>query len=236
MANVTPIQAPSQKHLIVADIAEDIVLTKDGGAALVLRSTALNFSLLSEKEQEAVTISYAALLNSLSFPIQILVRSQKKDITAYLAYLDEQEKLQTNTQLKTLMNAYKTFVGQIVKKRNVLEKEFYIIIPFSSLELGVTPRGFANIVTPFSMPSQKTHKLPFSKDYVIKKAKTVLYPKRDHLIRQAGRLGLKMDQLTTEELATLLYKIYNPKDHGNTPEEINKPMSANMQINTNAKR
>ncbi|MBI4029521.1 MAG: hypothetical protein HY376_04120 [Candidatus Blackburnbacteria bacterium] len=215
MTNIVPIKASSQHHVIVADIIDDVVLTKDGGAALVLRSTALNFSLLSEKEQEAVTVSYAALLNSLSFPIQILVRSQKKDITRYLAFLDTQEKLQTNPQLKNLMVVYKNFVSQMVKKRNVLEKEFYIVIPFSPLELGVTTGGFIDLFTP-SVKAKKTKSLPYSKSYIIKKAKTVLYPKRDHLIRQAGRLGIKMDQLTTEGLATLFFKIYNPVKENNT--------------------
>lgn len=208
MSNIVPITASSQRHIIVADITEDIVLTKDGGAALVLRSTALNFSLLSEKEQEAVTISYAALLNSLSFPVQILVRSQKKDITRYLAFLDTQEKTQTNPQLKSLMGSYKKFVSQIVKKRNVLEKEFYIVIPFSPFELGITTSGFIDLFTP-SVKNRKTKSLPYSKSYIIKKAKTVLYPKRDHLIRQVGRLGIKMDQLVTEELATLFFRIYH---------------------------
>ena len=207
MSNIQPIKASSQHHIIVADIVDDVVLTKDGGAAVVLRSTALNFSLLSEKAQEAVTISYAALLNSLSFPIQILVRSQKKDITRYLAFLDTQEKLQTNPQLKNLMVVYKNFVSQMVKKRNVLEKEFYIVIPFSPLELGITTSNFIDLFTP-SVKTKRAKNLPYSKSYIIKKTKTVLYPKRDHLIRQVGRLGIKMDQLVTEELATLFFKIY----------------------------
>lgn len=207
MQNIQAIAASSQHHLIVADIVDDVVLTKDGGAAIVLRTTALNFSLLSEKEQEAVTLSYAALLNSLSFSIQILVRSQKKDITRYLSYLDEQEKLQTNEKLKAVMRAYKTYVAQIVKKRNVLEKEFYIIIPFSPHELGITASGFVDIVSPIAR--RKTKKIPYSRDYIVKKAKTVLYPKRDHLTRQVGRLGIKLEQLTTEQLATLFYKVYH---------------------------
>lgn len=206
MSNIIPISASSQHHIIVSDIIDDIVLTKDGGAALILRSTALNFSLLSETEQEAVTLSYAALLNSLSFPVQILIRSQKKDITVYLAYLDEQEKKQTNTLLKNLMVSYRKFISQIVKKRNVLEKEFYIIIPFSPMELGMSPSGFFNLFSP-----RKIKGIPHPRNYIITKAKTVLYPKRDHLIRQVARLGIKMEQLTTEELATLFFKIYNPE-------------------------
>jgi len=210
MNNINPISSSTQSHLIVADITEDVVLTKDGGAALVLKSTALNFSLLSEAEQEAVTLSYAALLNSLSFPIQILVRSQKKDITRYLNYLSEQQALQANEKLKGLMASYSRFISQIVKKRNVLEKEFYVVIPFSPFELGITAQGFTDAVPLPVVSKKKIRKIPYSREYVIKKAKTVLYPRRDHLLRQSGRLGIRMVQLTTEELATLFFKIYNP--------------------------
>lgn len=212
MSNINPISSSTQRHVIVSDIAEDIVLTKDGGAALVLKSTALNFSLLSENEQEAVTLSYAGLINSLSFPIQILVRSQKKDITKYLSYLEEQKNLQTNEKLKGLMGTYSRFITQIVKKRNVLEKEFYVIIPFSPFELGITQAGLIDTLPIPGIKKRVGRKIPFSKDYVIKKAKTTLYPRRDHLMRQSGRLGIRMEQLTTEGLATLFFKIYNAKE------------------------
>src|SRR3990172_4533805 len=72
----TPLTAPIQKHMQIADITDDLVLFKDGGAAIVLESTSLNFGLLSEKEQSAVIAAYAALINSLSFPFQIVLRSE----------------------------------------------------------------------------------------------------------------------------------------------------------------
>ncbi len=203
---VVPISGTTQQHLLVADITDDIILTKEGGASLVMRASALNFSLLSEKEQEAITYAYAAFLNSLSFPIQIIVRSQKKDVTNYLNYLKEQGDKQTNPQLRQLIGSYTTFVSQIVKKRNVLEKEFFIVIPFSPFELGLTTTGIANNIM------RKKRSVPYYKDYVVKKAKTALYPRRDHLIRQSGRLGLKLQQLTTEELAYLFANIYKTRE------------------------
>lgn len=203
MKNIIPIKSLSQKHLLVADITEDIILTKEGGAALVLRTSALNFSLLSEKEQSAIIYAYAALLNSLSFPIQVLIRSQKKDVSQYLEYLKEKEAGINNPKLKDLMSSYRDFVSSVVKKRNVLEKEFYIVIPFSPFELGVSFKGFVDI-----LPAKKKRKVPFPKEYVVKKAKTVLYPRRDHVVRQSGRLGIKVRQLTTEELADLFLDIY----------------------------
>jgi hypothetical protein len=198
-----PIASTTQNHLPIADVTNDIAVYKDGGAALVMESTSLNFGLLSEKEQAAVIAAYAAMINSLSFSIQILVRTQRKDISSYINYIDEQAKKLTQPLLQKLMAEYRGFIMDSVKKKNVLGKRFFVILYLSPLELGVgksigalTKRGIT---------------LPFTKSYVIKKAKITLYPRRDHLMRQAGRLGIKFRQLTTAELIDLFYSIYNPE-------------------------
>ncbi len=206
----TPLTASSQNHLPISDICEDVVLFKDGGAALVMESTSLNFSLLSEKEQEAVIAAYSALLNSLSFSLQIMVRSQRKDISSYMNYLDESAKKIASPGLYKLMQSYRKFILESVKKRNVLGKRFYVVLPFSPLELGVTKSVLS--ITRGNKP------LPFPKSYVVKKAKVVLYPRRDHLIRQMGRLGIKLRQLLTNDLVELYYEVYNPVK----PEERKK--------------
>lgn len=197
-----PITASSQEHLPVADITDDIVLFKDGGAAVIMESSSLNFSLLSEKEQVAVIAAYAAMLNSLSFSIQIFVRTQKKDISAYLGHLDEAAKKIANPKLYRLMLSYRKFIIDSIKKKNVLGKKFYILLPFSPLELGVA-KSVGSI-----LKGQKP--LPFPESYVVKKAKVVLYPRRDHLIRQMSRLSIKLRQLTTAEIVELFRDIYNP--------------------------
>lgn len=198
-----PLASTTQDFVPIADITEDIVLSKDGGAALVMESTSLNFSLLSEKEQQAVIYAYAALLNSLSFSIQIVVRSQRKDITSYMDYLNEASGKIKNTKLSGLMESYKHFILESIKKKNVLGKRFYVVIPFSSLEMGIGKSIAATV--------KKGRTLPYPKSYVVKKAKVALYPRRDHLIRQANRLGIKLRQLTTNELVELYYGIYNPE-------------------------
>ena len=201
----SPLSASTQKHLPLVDIVDNIALYRDGGAALILESTSLNFGLLSEKEQQAVIIAYAALLNSFSFSVQILVRSQRKDITSYLAYLNEaRQKLQEtkSPKLQILMDSYIKFITETIKKKNVLGKRFYIIIPFSSYELGVAKSALAI--------TRRSDTLPFPKSYVVKKAKTVLLPRRDHLMRQAGRLGLRLRQLAENQMVELMYDVYNP--------------------------
>ena len=198
-----PLTSTTQDFLPIVDITEDIVLYKDGGAALVMESTSLNFSLLSEKEQQAVIYAYAALLNSLSFSVQIVIRTQRKDITSYMAYLDEASKKIKSPKLSGLMERYKVFLTESVKKKNVLSKKFYVVTPLSSLELGVGKSIHATV--------KRGKTLPYPKSYVVKKAKVILYPRRDHLMRQVNRLGLKLRQLSTSELISLYYNIYNPE-------------------------
>lgn len=197
-----PLVATTQDHLPIADISEGVVLYKDGGAAVVMESTSLNFGLLSDREQEAVVAAYAALINSLSFSIQVVIRTQRKDISHYIEYIDEAEKKIQNEKLKALMHSYRNFVIETTKKRNVLGKRFFMVIPFSPLELGVSQS--------FKLLTKKDNTLPYSKDYIVKKAKVALFPKRDHLMRQAARLGLRLRQLTDDEITELFYNVYNP--------------------------
>lgn len=197
-----PIRATTQEHLPVEDIKDDLVILKDGSCAMILSLASVNFDLLSEAEQEAIIYAYGALLNSLTFSIQILIRSQRKDISTYLSLLEKQEiAKQVSPLLSGLISSYRKFVGEMVKKNNVLDKKFYVVIPFSALELGVTQ----TLTSLF----RKTSDLPFALDYILPKAKASLVPKRDHLIRLFARLGLVAKQMETKDLARLFYAIYN---------------------------
>lgn len=198
-----PIRATTQDQLPIEDINEDLVILKDGSCCLIMQVTALNFSLLSETEQEATIYSYAALLNSLTFPVQIVVRSKKKDISSYLKILLQAENEQKNPLLKNQINKYRHFVEEMIKKNNVLDKKFYLVIPFFSIELGVK-----QATSSFGFGPKKT--VPnYSKSYLLEKAKTSLYPKKDHLIRQCARIGLYTWQLSTQELINLFHSVYN---------------------------
>lgn len=197
-----PIRATTQEHLPIEDIQNNLVILKDGSCALILAVSSVNFDLLSEREQEAIIYAYGALLNSLTFSVQILIRSQRKDISAYIDLLKKQEeKKKSSPLLAKLISNYREFVAEMVKKNNVLDKKFYVVIPFSSLEMGA-----ASTLTSLI---QRSKSLPYAKDYIVQKAITSLAPKRDHLIRLFARIGLVAKQVETKELVKLFYEIYN---------------------------
>ena len=200
--NPAPVRSSTQDHLDIEDIRDNLVLLKDGACCLLLETTAVNFSLLSESEQDAIIYAYAGLLNSLTFPIQIVVTSQKKNIANYLALLAGQKQKIANPLLKTQVERYYEFVKKTVAENEVLDKKFYLVIPFSSLELGVSTALTASI--------KRKPGLPFDKQSILTRAKNVLIPKRDHLLKQLTRIGLKAKQLTTPDLIKLFYNYYNP--------------------------
>lgn len=198
-----PIRATTQQQIPLEDIQDDIFILKDGSCGVILSVTALNFSLLSEEEQEATIYAYSALLNSLTFPIQIVIRSKRKDISSYLASLMEEEERQQNPLLKDQIKKYRKFIEEMVKKNNVLDKDFYVVIPCTALELGA-PQALIGSLKP-----SKTG-LPFPKNYILEKARINLAPKTEHLIRQLARIGLFAKKLNSQELVSLFYEIYNP--------------------------
>lgn len=170
---------------------------KDFSASTVIKVGAVNFWLLSAEEQSSIIYSYAGLINSLSFPVQIVILSKKMDISSYLEYLESMIHSNGDDLIKKRLESYKEFIKTIVKKNSVLEKNFYFVVPFSPLELGISGA-----------------KSGLKKEYVIARAKTSLYPKRDHLLRLLAKIGLRATVMQKQELTELFYNLYNPSTTG----------------------
>jgi hypothetical protein len=202
------IQGTTQEHLPIEDIASNMVILKDGSACYVLETSSVNFDLLSEREKEAMIYSYASILNSLTFPIQIFIRSTIKDVSSYLTYLRSWENKTQSRLIKKQIAHYRQFIADVVEKNNVLAKSFYLVVPFSAYELGLqsAKRGFP-LFSFFKKSGSSS--LPLPKEKLIERAKVSLEPKKEHLIRIFASLGLEMKQLNTKELINLFYQIYN---------------------------
>lgn len=182
------IVATTQDHLDVETIRDDMVILKSGTCSIVIQTSAINFGLLSEEEQDATIYAYAGLLNSLSFPIQIVIKSEKKDISAYLSLLGIQEKKLKNEVLKERMKAYRSFIETTVQEQNVLDKKFYLVVSYQTVTL--------------------SGKVEITEDLIIK-AKADLEPKRDHIIKQLSRIGLTAEQINSQSLMKLFHSFYN---------------------------
>jgi len=202
------IKGSTQDHLPIEDIIDGIVIMKDGSCVKVLQLSSVNFDLLSEREQTSLIYAYGGILNSLNFPVQIMIKSTTKDVSVYLKNLANAEKQQTNEMLKKRIVSYRKFIEDTVKRNDVLSKSFYLIVKFSTLELGIKSAGKQTIKEIFKTNKSKIQ-LPFPKDYILEKAKESLEPKKDHIIRLFLRLGLDIKPLDTKQLIEMFYLIYN---------------------------
>lgn len=199
------ISSTTQEFLDVYDIVNDMVLLKDGSAAIILQVGTMNFSLLAEQEQDAVIFTYGSVLNSLNYPIQINIQSQTKDATKYLRLLDEQIAKSSSERKAALIKQYRGFVESLIKERNVLQKRFYITTAATPGEMGLLTAGSL-------LPGQSTFNIEsVEKSILLEKANNILEPRRDHLTAQFNRLGLFSRQLTTQEIIQNFYINYNPE-------------------------
>lgn len=183
----------TQKFTEIEDIKEDIVLLTGGTACIIMEVQATNFELLSQEEQYAKIAAYGSLLNSLSFPVEIVIRNKRVDISSYLKLVDSQlQKAQPEGSQKRTdyIKQYRNFVEELIKINTVLNKEFYAVISYSSLERGIS--GVA-----------------IKKEDFFTQAKTALHTKAESLLAQLGRVGLKTKILDEDGLIRLFYDIYN---------------------------
>lgn len=216
----SPVKASTQKFVGIEAIIDDILMLSDSSCCVILACGAANFGLLSENEQASMINSYAQLLNSLSFPIQILIISKKMNIQSYLDYIEKKITTQASDVIKKRLESYREFLKNTIKIGSVLEKKFYFIIPFSTFELGV--KGSVG--------------KSFNKEYLLKEAKAALYPKRDHLLRLLNKVGLKTKELDENEIIDVFYNLYNPSSSGRKVgpiQEYTQVISASKEENFN---
>ncbi len=192
---------PTQEHINVEKFVDDLVVLKDGTVALVLETTAVNFDLLSEPEQDAKIMAFGQLLNSLTHSFQILIRTKKLNISQYLDYIKSFEDKQISAGLKRQVKIYLRFVQNLIIRNEVLDKKFYIVVPFRA--------AIVTHTNPIKQAFGKKEKIT-NVDRILGQAKAYLYPKRDHIMKQLIRMGLQSHQLETKELVELFFEIYNP--------------------------
>ncbi|HXK52394.1 hypothetical protein H6802_00925 [Candidatus Nomurabacteria bacterium] len=210
---MSDIKATTQEHLDIETIKDDFVVLKNGSVCSVLQTTAVNFDLLSEIEQDAMISAFSMLLNSFSFPIQIVIRSKRLDITKYLESLERNEEKVSDPLLKSQAIQYRQFVQEVIEKNDVLDKKFYVVIPTGGivdLKKGTNPFEWFFVL--FGFHSKRA---PVNVDKALTKAKTELTPKVAHVISEFNRIGVKATVMTTQELVELYFDIYNPSTiHG----------------------
>ena len=127
-------QATTQDFLEVNEIKNGVLVLKNRAIRGVLMVSSQNFALKAADEQEAIIFQFQNFLNSLDFPIQILIQSRRLNITGYIDYLKSLEETQQNSLLKQQTTDYRTFVEQLIQGGSIMSKMFFVTVPFTWIE------------------------------------------------------------------------------------------------------
>lgn len=198
----------SQNSLQFAEIRDSMVIMKDGTYRAIVACQSINFDLMSSREREGVEYSYQNFLNSLNHPVQILVRSQRVDIGPYIEKLATLRRDEDNMLLSVLMDDYINFIDILAQEANIMDKSFYIVIPFfpegDLNNLKSQAKGFFGKL--MSKPATVT-KID-SQSY--EKAKTEINNRAESVISGLFSIGIHSVRLDTSEISELYYNFYNP--------------------------
>jgi type IV secretory pathway VirB4 component len=223
-ASVTPAQtsAPAssksnpnstQNALQISEIRDGIVIMNDGSFRAVIMCKSINFDLMSPQEREAVEFSYQGFLNSLYFPVQIFIRSQKVDLRPYLERMDKIRVEQDNMLLGLLMEDYIAFLADIAQQTNIMSKKFYMVIKYPDLEQDIrkalkqSTSFFTGLGGLFG-PGKSAHVV--IDENTLETAKTELRHRVQAVMQGLSQAGIQSLPLDTEELIELYYDAYNP--------------------------
>lgn len=194
----------TQRYVDVESIRDGVIILKNGGLRAVVLVSSINFELKSSVEQEAIIAQYQNFLNSLDFPLQIVVQSRRFNIDPYLERLKGEEAQQTNELLRLQISEYREFIKNLNEVSNIVAKHFYIVVPFSTVESseGGIFRTLSNIF------NQK--KTVNAQGEMFASFRSQLLQRVDHVMNGLSPIGLRGTVLGTEEIIELLYNSYNP--------------------------
>jgi hypothetical protein len=171
----------SARHQIgIKEVKDGILILPGNKYRIVLKTSALNFELKSEEEQDQIIDTFQNFLNALPCSIQILIRTREVDIDGYLEEFMAHNNHETNALYKTQLEEYGQFIKKLVSGNKILTRKFYVVVSYSGE----------------------------SRDLSIIKEQLKL--NQDIISKGLERLGMKTRQLGNLEILDLFYSFYNP--------------------------
>lgn len=171
----------SRQQIQIKEVRDDILILPRHEYRLAVETSSINFELKSEEEQDTIIDSFQNFINSLSTPLQILIRVREVDVDHYLEQIVKNKDTEKEAIYQEQLDTYAQFIQKLVAGNKILSRRFYIIIPYHSAQ---------------------------TKDFKI--IKEQLFLTRDIITRGLEKMGMKVRSLNSLELLDLFYAFYNP--------------------------
>lgn len=201
----------TQNSLLLSELRDGMVIMADGSFRAVIACKSINFDLMSSREREGVEFSYQNFLNALYFPIQVYIRSQRVDIGPYLDRLEDMRRGQDNMLLNVLMDDYIQFIDVLSQEANIMDKSFFIIIPYFPLgDVGSVVEQSKGLFGKLFSGAKSNTTITKIDKATYEKAKDEIKNRVDSVVSGLMQVGVQSVQLNTKELGELYYNVYNP--------------------------
>lgn len=200
----------STKSLVqISAIRGDVLILKDGSIRTLIEVGSVNFELKATDEQTAIITAFQNFINSIDFPLQIVVNSRKLNIDGYVKSLDTLAASLTNELLKIQAKEYASFIKGLTELADIMSKKFYISVPFYSIEAmgGIEKKSFLQ-----SMKEMFGSKGLFKtlSDEEFATYKNQLQQRVELVLNSISGLGLNARVVLENELLGLFNNLYNP--------------------------
>lgn len=117
-----------QEWLPVDEILENgVIKLKNKNYIKIVKIIPINFELKSNLEKEAILNSYKIFLKTCNFDIQILIQSNKKDLSNHISKIKEKNK-EEKENIKKLSDKYINYIKNLNIEKKSSSKNFYILI------------------------------------------------------------------------------------------------------------
>ena len=193
----------TQEFLEFEEIKDGIIILKNKALRSILMVSSLNFALKSEEEQASILYQFQSFLNSLDFSCQIFVQSRRLNMVGYLNKLAEIEKREKNELLKTQIAEYQEFIKSIIERGSIMQKAFYVAVPFSVMEIQGESTGKKGKFPKF---------IPALTREQFGRARTQLLQRVEFVSLGLRRCGLQAIPLNTLEVAELFWGLHHPME------------------------
>lgn len=194
----------SQQLIEINTIKDGVIILKNKALRAVLMVSSLNFALKSEDEKKALILAFQNFLNSLDFTIQISIQSRKLNIKQYTNDLEQKAEEQENELLKIQTQEYAGYISSLVEMANIMNKNFFITIPFSPIEA-----KRENILEKIKKIISPSTKISFTQEDFAR-YKEQLWQRIEYIASGLASMSISAKPLNTQELIEMFYELYNP--------------------------
>jgi len=171
----------SRRQIRIKEVKDNTLILPGNKYRAIIETSAINFELKSEDEQDALIDNFQNFLNSLPCSLQILIRVREVDIDRYLEEFRKKESKEENEVYKLQINEYCDFIGSLVSGNKILSRKFYVVIPYDVTD--------------------------GKNDFELVKEQLLL--NQDIVIKGFEKLGMKVRVLDSLEILELFYTFYN---------------------------